>query len=44
MKNVVKKIVAVMLALVTTFALTSIACADEGKVYKIGIIQFAEHG
>ena len=44
MKNVVKKIMAVMLALVTTFALTSIACADEGKVYKIGIIQFAEHG
>ena len=44
MKNTLKKIMSVMLALVCAMALISVASADEGKVYKIGIIQFAEHG
>lgn len=44
MKGIAKKIIAVMMALVTAIALCSVAVADEGKVYKIGILQFAEHG
>ena len=38
-----KKIAALLLSLVLLLTVAS-ACAEEGKTYRIGIIQFAEHG
>ena len=43
MKNL-KKLVAVIMTLALLFSLAAVSHAEEEKVYRIGIIQFAEHG
>ena len=43
MKNL-RKIVSLMMALTLVLSLFAVSHADETKVYRIGIIQFAEHG
>ena len=43
MKNL-KKIVSVIMALTLVLSLVAVSHAEETKVYRIGIIQFAEHG
>ena len=39
-----KRFVCVLLAVATALMMMSVASADEAKVIKIGILQFAEHG